>query len=131
ADLPPDSVLSLGVINGRNIWKTDLSALLGWIEPIAKQLGERLWLAPSCSLLHVPVDLASEQKLPEEVAASLAFALQKLDELTVLAKALNQGRQAVDAELVANQADIAARRSSPRVNNPAVQAALAQLDVKL
>ncbi|MCZ2104224.1 MAG: 5-methyltetrahydropteroyltriglutamate--homocysteine S-methyltransferase, partial [Burkholderiales bacterium] len=61
--LPPHKVLSLGVIDGRNVWKTDLTELLGWLEPIAAQLGDRLWLAPSCSLLHVPVDLASEDRL--------------------------------------------------------------------
>jgi len=131
AQLPADRVLSLGVINGRNIWKTDLSAVLDWVEPIAKKLGDRLWLAPSCSLLHVPVDLASEEKLPADVASSLAFALQKLDELRVLAQALNEGRQAADAALVANHSAIAARRSSPRVNNPAVKAAIAQLDDRL
>jgi len=131
AQLPADRVLSLGVINGRNIWKTDLSAVLDWVEPIAKKLGDRLWLAPSCSLLHVPVDLASEEKLPADVASSLAFALQKLDELRMLAQALNEGRQAVDAALVANHSAIAARRSSPRANNPAVRAAIALLDDRL
>jgi 5-methyltetrahydropteroyltriglutamate--homocysteine methyltransferase len=128
AQLPKDSVLSLGVINGRNIWKTDLNGVLDWLEPVAKQLGERLWIAPSCSLLHVPVDLASEQKLDAEVRSSLAFALQKLGELKVLDTALSNGRDAVKAELAANAAAIAARRASPRVNNPAVKAALAKIN---
>jgi 5-methyltetrahydropteroyltriglutamate--homocysteine methyltransferase len=131
AQLPQDRVLSLGVINGRNIWKTDLNSVLDWLEPVAKQLGERLWIAPSCSLLHVPVDLASEQKLDAEVRSWLAFALQKLGELKVLATALNDGRDAVKAELAANGAAIAARRASPRVNNPAVKAALAKINPAL
>ncbi|CAE6887271.1 5-methyltetrahydropteroyltriglutamate--homocysteine S-methyltransferase [Paraburkholderia domus] len=131
AQLPQDRVLSLGVINGRNIWKTDLNSVLDWLEPVAKQLGERLWIAPSCSLLHVPVDLDSEQKLDAEVRSWLAFALQKLGELKVLATALNQGRDAVKAELAANGAAIAARRASPRVNNPAVKAALAKISPAL
>ena len=131
AQLPKDSVLSLGVINGRNIWKTDLASVLDWLEPVAQQLGERLWIAPSCSLLHVPVDLESEQKLDTEVRSWLAFALQKLDELKVLAAALNGGRDAVKAELAANSAAIAARRASPRVNNPAVKAALAEISPAL
>lgn len=126
--LPPHKVLSLGVINGRNIWKTDLSAVLDWIEPIAERLGERLWIAPSCSLLHVPVDLASEQKLDAEIRSWLAFALQKLDELRVLGKALREGRDVVKAELAANQAALAARRTSSRVHNPAVKAAVAKVD---
>jgi 5-methyltetrahydropteroyltriglutamate--homocysteine methyltransferase len=125
--LPAHKVLSLGVINGRNIWKTDLNAALDWLEPIAEGLGERLWIAPSCSLLHVPVDLANEEKLDIEIKSWLAFALQKLDELKVLGTALNQGRNSVKAELAANQAAINARRTSPRVNNPAVKAALAAI----
>ena len=123
--LPGHKVLSLGVINGRNIWKTDLAATLDWLEPLAERLGDRLWLAPSCSLLHVPVDLDSEEKLDPEIKSWLAFARQKLEELRVLATALNRGRDAVQAELAANAAAIAARRASPRVNNPAVKAALA------
>jgi 5-methyltetrahydropteroyltriglutamate--homocysteine methyltransferase len=129
--LPSHKVLSLGVINGRNIWKTDLGATLDWLEPLAERLGDRLWIAPSCSLLHVPVDLASEQKLDAEIKSWLAYALQKLDELKVLAKALNQGRAAVAAELAANHAAITARRTSPRVTNPAVKAAIASINPAL
>ncbi|MHC3914447.1 5-methyltetrahydropteroyltriglutamate--homocysteine S-methyltransferase [Alcaligenes nematophilus] len=129
--LGDDQVLSLGVINGRNIWKTDLTAVLDWVEPIAKQLGDRLWIAPSCSLLHVPVDLDSEEKLDADVKSWLAFALQKLDELRVLGKALSQGRDAVKAELADNLAALTARRNSPRVNNPAVKAAVARISAEL
>jgi 5-methyltetrahydropteroyltriglutamate--homocysteine methyltransferase len=129
--LSTDKVLSLGVINGRNIWKTDLNAVLDWVEPVAQQLGKRLWLAPSCSLLHVPVDLDSEQKLDTEIKSWLAFAKQKLGELRVLATALNRGRDAVNAELDANRTAIEARRNSPRVNNPAVKAALADITPQL
>ncbi|CAJ0821885.1 5-methyltetrahydropteroyltriglutamate--homocysteine S-methyltransferase [Ralstonia flaminis] len=124
AKLPAGRVVSLGVINGRNIWKTDLDGVLDWLEPVAKQLGERLWIAPSCSLLHVPVDLNSEQKLDADVKSWLAFALQKLDELKVLAVALRQGRDAAKDALSANRAAIEARRNSPRVHNPAVKAAV-------
>jgi 5-methyltetrahydropteroyltriglutamate--homocysteine methyltransferase len=127
AQLPQDRVLSLGVINGRNIWKTDLNTLLDWLEPVAKQLGDRLWIAPSCSLLHVPVDLNSELSFDAEVKPWLAFALQKLDELEIIATALNHGRDSVSAELSANREAIEARRLSPRVNNPAVKAALATI----
>ncbi|UCV00325.1 5-methyltetrahydropteroyltriglutamate--homocysteine S-methyltransferase [Acidovorax radicis] len=125
--LPAHKVLSLGVINGRNIWKTDLTAVLDWIEPLAERLGDRLWIAPSCSLLHVPVDLASEEKLDAEVRSWLSFALQKLEELQVLGTALREGRHAVNAALTANQAALAARRASPRVHNPVVRAAVAHI----
>ncbi|HSD39750.1 MAG TPA: 5-methyltetrahydropteroyltriglutamate--homocysteine S-methyltransferase [Rhodocyclaceae bacterium] len=129
--LAAHKVLSLGVINGRNIWKTDLAGVLAWLEPVHQRLGERLWIAPSCSLLHVPVDLASEQKLDAEIRSWLAFAKQKLQELFVLATALRAGREAVSNELAENRAAIEARRNSPRVHNPAVKAAIAKIDAQL
>ncbi|WP_417500871.1 5-methyltetrahydropteroyltriglutamate--homocysteine S-methyltransferase [Marinobacter sp.] len=125
--LPAHKVLSLGIINGRNIWKTDLSATLDLLEPLKEKLGERLWLAPSCSLLHVPVDLESETTLDSEVRNWLAFARQKLQELNTLAKALGEGRESVAQELSANQKAIASRRQSSRVHNPAVSKALAAI----
>src|SRR5690606_38654385 len=106
------------------IWKSDLTSILDWLEPIATKLGDRLWVAPSCSLLHVPVDLASEKKLDADIKSWLAFALQKLDELHLLSAALNKGRAAVKHELAENRAAIEARRNSPRVNNPVVKAAI-------
>ena len=129
--LPADKVLSLGVINGRNIWKTDLHATLEWLEPVHRVLQDRLWIAPSCSLLHVPVDLDSETGIDSEIRSWLAFALQKLAELKVLAQALNHGRSRVQEALVANHAAVEKRRSSPRVHNPAVKTALAGIDAAL
>lgn len=130
ANLPKDKVLSLGVIDGRNIWKTDLAAVLDWVEPIAAQLQQRLWLAPSCSLLHVPVDLASESKLDAEIKNWLAFAVQKLDELSILGKALDKGRQAVSAELADNAQALQSRRQSQRVHNAKVQQAVAAISAQ-
>jgi 5-methyltetrahydropteroyltriglutamate--homocysteine methyltransferase len=129
--LPATAVLSVGAINGRNIWKTDLNATLAWLEPLAQKLGDRLWIAPSCSLLHVPVDLESEHKLDAEIRSWLAFALQKLDEVKLLADALNNGRASVAPELVANAKAINSRRTSLRVNNPVVKAAIARIDTAL
>ena len=100
---------------------------MNWIEPIAERLGDRLWIAPSCSLLHVPVDVECEQKLDTEVKSWLAFALQKLDELRVLAGALKNGRSSVKVALDDNKAAIEARRTSPRVNNPSVKTALGNI----
>ena len=128
--LPACKVVSLGVIDGRNVWKTDLNAVLEWLQPLHERLGERLWIAPSCSLLHVPVDLNSEEGMDAEVRSWLAFASQKLEELRILAVALNQGAAAVDTELDANRAAIAARQASERVHNPVVSAAVAQLSVQ-
>ncbi len=130
AALPVNRVVSLGVINGRNIWKTDLVELLDWLEPIACELGDRLWLAPSCSLLHVPVDLDSEEKIDAEIKRWLAFAKQKLEELDVIKAALEGGRESVRAELESNQSAITSRRQSSRVNNPAVRQAIASIDAQ-
>jgi len=129
--LPSHKVLSIGVINGRNIWKTDLTATLDWLEPLAERLGDRLWIAPSCSLLHVPVDLDSEQKLDDEIKSWLAFAKQKLEEVHILSVALNQGREAVREQLASNHAAVEARRHSQRVHNPAVREALGKLTPQL
>lgn len=119
-----NKIISLGVINGRNIWKTDLNGTLDWLEPISQQLGSRLWLAPSCSLLHVPVDLNNEVSLDPEIRSWLAFALQKLEELRTLSIALTSGRSSVARKLQENADAIASRRSSNRVNNPAIKALL-------
>lgn len=126
-----DKVLSLGVVSGRNIWRTDLSATLDWLEPVSRSLGDRLWIAPSCSLLHVPVDLSGETRLDSEVRPWLAFAVQKLEEIGILACALDRGRSSVASELKANHDAILSRRRSPRVNNPAVKAALAKIDKEM
>jgi len=122
--LPAHKVLSLGVINGRNVWKTDLNATLDLLEPLREKLGERLWLATSCSLLHVPVDLENETTLDSEIRNWLAFARQKLQELATLAKALDEGRDAVAKDLDANRKAIENRRQSSRAHNPAVAKAL-------
>ena len=122
--LPADKILSLGVIDGRNVWKSDLNAILDWLEPVAQSLGQRLWISPSCSLLHVPVDLDSETELPADIRNWLAFARQKLIELTLLGKALNAGREAVAAQLADNRAALDSRCHSPRVHNAAVKQAV-------
>lgn len=122
--LPSHRILSLGVINGRNIWKTDLKKLLGWLTPIYDKIGDRLWIAPSCSLLHVPVDLNNEDKIPSEIRSWLAFALQKIEELKVVATALNEGQEVVQDVLDANEQDMNARRHSSLAHDPAVKKAV-------
>lgn len=119
--LPGDTIVSLGIVNGRNIWKTDLEYTLDWLEPIAQTLRDRLWIAPSCSLLHVPVDLNNEQQLDEDIKSWLAFAVQKLDEIALLARAVNEGRDAVKTQLASHAQQLASRRVSSRVHNPAVK----------
>ncbi len=125
--LPAGRVLSVGCVDGRNVWRADLDAALDRLAPIHARLGERLWLAPSCSLLHVPLDVTLEDGLDPEIKPWLAFTRQKLDELAVLARGLTQGRDAVADELAQCRAALAARRASPRVTDPAVRARLAAI----
>ncbi len=117
----PDVVLSLGVIDGRNIWRANLPAILDRIEQVVARRGAHLMeIAPSCSLLHVPVDLERETKLDADVKSWLAFSLQKMTELSVLGKALAGGRDAAKDDLAASAAAAAARSTSPKVHNRSV-----------
>jgi 5-methyltetrahydropteroyltriglutamate--homocysteine methyltransferase len=124
AQARPDLVLELGVIDGRNVWRADLAALLDRLEPVAAT-GRPLILATSCSLLHTPIDVEAETGLDPEVRRWLAFAAQKVEELSTLARALNHGRNAVRESLQASTAAARARLRSPRIHDPAVRARLA------
>jgi len=118
-------VLSLGLVDGRNVWRTDLTAALARLETVAERRGaERLMIGPSCSLLHVPVDLELETGIDDELRSWLAFAVQKIEELAVLGRGLTEGREAVADELARSDAAVAARRSSARIHSPAVAARL-------
>jgi len=127
AALPADKVLSAGVIDGRNIWRTDLRRVLQTLKPLHAERGDRLWIAPSCSLAHVPVSLKHEDKLDAGVRSWLAFAEEKLAELQTLARALNEGEGAVAEALAASDTAAASRRHSKRVHNPLVQRRLAAI----
>ncbi len=119
---PRGRVLSLGVVDGRNIWKGDLEAALSLLERAAARVDpDALWVAPSCSLLHVPRDLDLERRLDPELKGWLAYARQKLVEVSTLERALANGRGSVAAELGANAKALAGRRASPRIHNPAVK----------
>ncbi len=124
--LPAYKVLSLGVVNGRNVWRTDLQQALDILQQAHERLGSRLWVAPSCSLLHSPVDLSREDQLDAELKSWLAFAVQKCQEVAVLAKALREPQAAeVQAALAVSRAVQAGRAASPRIHKPQVQARLA------
>ena len=126
--LPAYKVLSLGVVNGRNVWRTDLQQALAILQQAQERLGERLWVAPSCSLLHSPVDLNPEDQLDTELKSWLAFAVQKCEEVALLTRALNDPQDAqVQAALAASNAVQASRAQSPRIHKPAVQARLAAI----
>ena len=107
---PSGMTLSLGVIDGRNVWRSDLERSLGLLEKAAAKLGsDRIMVAPSCSLLHCPIDLDNEPALDSELKSWMAFAKQKLQEVAILTKALNRGRAAVADELAASRAAVESR----------------------
>ncbi|WBF45264.1 5-methyltetrahydropteroyltriglutamate--homocysteine S-methyltransferase [Serratia rubidaea] len=121
--LPQEWLLSLGVINGRNVWRADLSR---WFESLRPLAGRRpLWIGSSCSLLHSPIDLSVETRLDDEVKSWFAFALQKCAELALLSAALNAPNADKQAQLDAYSAPIRARRHSSRVHNAQVEQRLA------
>jgi 5-methyltetrahydropteroyltriglutamate--homocysteine methyltransferase len=128
--LPEGRLLSLGAVDGRNIWRADLAAALDLLRRAASARPDgarRLVVAPSCSLLHVPVDLAQEDRLDPSLRAWLAFAVQKLEEVRVLALALEEGEAAPLPKRAFAEAGaaLAARRASVAVHDPSVAACLA------
>jgi 5-methyltetrahydropteroyltriglutamate--homocysteine methyltransferase len=123
--LPAYKVLSVGIVDGRNIWRTDLHRALTTLEVARERLGERLWVAPSCSLLHVPVDLETESALPGELRNWLAFATQKLNEIALLGQAIDTGRDSVAAQLLQSREAVEARSRSADIHRPAIKARLA------
>jgi 5-methyltetrahydropteroyltriglutamate--homocysteine methyltransferase len=122
--LPPGTILSVGVVDGRNVWRNDFSQSLGLLRRALTKLGsERLWAAPSCSLLHAPVSLNHETRLDAELRRWLAFADEKLLEVVTLAQALRDPESASDA-LRDNAVAQMARRNSLRTQNDALRARL-------
>ena len=123
-------VLSLGLIDGRNIWRTDLNAALATVATVRERFKGELWLAPSCSLLHVPIDLERETAFDPTIKSWLAFARQKLTELEILRLAIEEP-EAAEPELTASTNAICSRRESGLIHNPAVQAGLAKINSSL
>jgi 5-methyltetrahydropteroyltriglutamate--homocysteine methyltransferase len=114
--------LSLGLVDGRNVWISDLDRAIGTAERVTAALGpERVAISSSCSLLHVPYEAAGEDSLDPELRGWLAFAQEKMAEVAVIGRALDRGRAAVAGELEANRAALEARRRSPRVVDSAVR----------
>ncbi|WP_020619657.1 5-methyltetrahydropteroyltriglutamate--homocysteine S-methyltransferase [Paenibacillus daejeonensis] len=111
---PADKVLGAGVIDGRGIWRADLESKLAQLETLGRFVAaDRILVQPSCSLLHVPVSAAGEQKLAPELQAALAFAGEKLAELTLLVKAAEGGASSVASELAAAKRSREALAASP------------------
>lgn len=123
--LPVYKILSLGVVNGRNVWCADFEKILSVLKIAAERLGDNLWIAPSCSLLHTPVDLTQEDKLDSELKSWLAFAVQKCKEIAMLTKAINRpdASDVLDA-LVLNKRIQQTKANSSRIHKSLVQTRL-------
>lgn len=124
---PVKKILSMGVVDGRNLWRADLTRALAVLRPAHDRLGDTLWISASCSLLHVPTDLALETKLDREIRGWMAFAVQKLDEIGILKRALNEGEAAVRNELGAAAAALKSRRDAPATHRNDVRKAVFDL----
>ncbi|MHC5132280.1 5-methyltetrahydropteroyltriglutamate--homocysteine S-methyltransferase [Pseudomonas glycinis] len=129
--LPAYKVLSLGVVNGRNVWRCDLQNALATLRHAHERLGDRLWVAPSCSLLHSPVDLGREDQLDAELKSWLAFAVQKCEEVAVLAQAVSEPEAPQVLRALAQSRSVqTSRAASPRIHKPAVQARVAAITAR-
>lgn len=118
----PKQILSLGVVDGRNIWKTNFKRAIETVETAIQKLGkERVIVASSSSLLHTPHTLDSEKKLDAEVKDWFSFAVQKATELVIIAKAVTDGPASVREQLEANAKSIEARSTSKRTNDSKVK----------
>ncbi|MGY1488169.1 hypothetical protein ACW4YW_02040 [Methylobacillus pratensis] len=110
--LPGHWILSAGIVDGLNAWRNDLRQSLDMLQPVAQKLGDRLWVAPSCSLLHLPAVVAQEQVSDEETKSRMAFADDKIAEVVALARGLNEGEGSIADELLASDAAVQSRRAS-------------------
>jgi 5-methyltetrahydropteroyltriglutamate--homocysteine methyltransferase len=132
AALPENLSLSLGLIDGRNIWRTDLVKAQALLMQAVGKLGEaRVMVGPSCSLLHSPVDLELETKLDPELKGWLAFANQKLAEIVLLGRSLDGGDPKVSAAVLNSRKIITEHHRSPRLNQPQVRERLANVTTTL
>ncbi|KAF2964814.1 hypothetical protein GQX73_g8759 [Xylaria multiplex] len=120
--LGPNTILSAGVVDGRNIWKTNFKRAIETVETAIQKLGkDRVLVATSSSLLHTPHTLASEKKLDPEIADWFSFASEKAVEVATIAKAVTEGPASVQSALEANAKSMNARATSKRTNNPEVK----------
>lgn len=125
-----NQTLSVGIVDGRNIWKNDFAKSSEFVNKAVAKLGQdRVVVATSSSLLHTPVDLENEKNLDAELKNYFSFATQKLAEVVTIAK--NVSGEDVSAALAINAEAIKARANSSLINDPAVQARVASIDEKM
>jgi 5-methyltetrahydropteroyltriglutamate--homocysteine methyltransferase len=129
--LPSDRVLSLGVVDGRNIWRADPQGAFDLIEKaLAARSSDMLQIAPSCSLIHTPVDLDAETKLDADLKGWMAFARQKLSEVATLAAAATNGKKSVETAFHASYEAVKSRHTSARIHNPDIARRMAAVSIQ-
>jgi 5-methyltetrahydropteroyltriglutamate--homocysteine methyltransferase len=121
-----DKLLVAGVVDGRNIWRTDLEAALGTLAPLRASSGA-VAVSTSCSTLHVPYTLDAEPDIDASLRSWLAFGFEKVTEVVALARGLGQGRDAISGEIAESDAAIASRKSDPRLNNGQIRARISSI----
>lgn len=121
SQIPQHKILSIGIVDGRNIWRTNLRKGIADLKPLFSQIGSRLWISSSCSLLHSPVDLSYETQLDDEIKNWLAFAVQKQEEIVLIANGLQNGESAILKELTESDKAVESRKKSSRIHNPEVK----------
>ena len=120
--------LSVGVVDGRNIWKTNFKQAIEIVETAVQKLGkDRVIVASSSSLLHTPHTLESEKKLDAEVKDWFSFAIEKTKELAIIAKAVTDGPASVREELEANAKSMESKATSKLTNDPKVKERQSQI----
>ena len=130
--VPDDLALSLGVIDGRNVWRADLDSLLETVQAAVDALGtDRVLVGPSCSLLHVPVDLDTEPALSDDMKRWFAFAAQKVEEIVALAERVDGNEEATEALFEKSRAARKARAQSDWINDDGVQDRVAGIDASM
>ena len=123
-----DKVLSLGLIDGRDVWRSDLAAKFDMVKEVVSDTTQRVWVGSSCSLQHCPVDLASENKLDDELKQWLAFARQKCREVALLSKAVIEEVTAEEQQEIDENVKAAEeRRSSNRIHKKEVAERVAKI----
>lgn len=127
---PKDRVISLGVVNGRNIWRNDLRKTISRLQPLADSLQDQLWVSTSCSLLHCPVDVNSEQRLDSSIKKGLAFAEQKIKEVALITQGLNSGLEAIAEAIEESDQVVELRQNSDLVHDRSVQKRVANISSK-
>ncbi|MCS5708851.1 5-methyltetrahydropteroyltriglutamate--homocysteine S-methyltransferase [Candidatus Berkiella cookevillensis] len=130
-NLPNYKILSAGVVSGRNIWRADLSKTYETLSQIKDRIQDRLWISTSCSLLHCPVDLQQESKIPHDLKSWMAFSVQKLDEIVILAKAINQGPSSVQVCFEESDNAKLTRQQSKKIHRDAVKEKMAKVNAAM